>query len=176
MTNAELPIAEEQTNKSNFYKKRSAYLIGLVGVLILAAVALGLFQWHQSDFAISCIQGYWLIADNIFLLIDDTVVRVFKIEFSDAQKKSNMIDLFVDDKSKITYDSILPTDVHQFTVVRSNEAEVKQKHNICTLFNSKKLVLELTPALGLCTIKDSSSDSSIICYKDPVMTLDYFKK
>lgn len=152
------------------HKKR--YALIMIVFVILVVIGIGLFQWHQMRFAESCIQGYWMISDDTFLLIDDCIVRVAKIS-------NGVVNIFQDTDSTISYDfvkTILSSDVHKFNIVRSNKCGSKGTHELNKLFQSKKLILEVTPALGLCTIKDSKSDSSIICYKDPVMTLDYFKK
>ena len=171
-------LTEEQSKfvKSKFYRKGRTRLVALVIVLLLVATGVGLYQWYQMDFADKCIQGYWLISDDTFLLIDDSVIRVVKIVDS-AQSKSNLVYLFEDTKSKISYNSILSTSVHKFTIARSNTSSKKEITNVSNLFESNELILEVTPALGVCTIKHPlDPKASIVGYKDPLMTLDYFKK
>lgn len=163
---------EQSQVEASPYKGKICKKTATCIVILSLICALALFQWCQVDFAESCIQGYWLISDGIFLLIDDNVVKVVNVD------KKTII--FEDTNSKICYNSILATKLHKFSITRSkcsiknNANDDELDRHIRGIFKSDQLLLEVTPALAICKITDPTSELSLLCYKEPQMTYEYF--
>lgn len=165
-------------------------ILVLTLITLIVVVALMLFEYHQRDSSNDSIQGYWMIGDQTFLLIDDDRIVICSIDIPvNAKRSSNNTNSIVHKwfegaPCKFSYKSFLSRKKHTYHIELPNDKGLTISPDAITKYSgvnvavevmkTKQLVLEVVPAIGMCTITNTNNNISMKCYKEPSMTYNHF--
>lgn len=96
-----------------FYKSKIFAIF--ISVVLTTMLSLVLFWYYQSISTYACLQGFWHIGGNSYILIDSGLLRVIELTNEESYKT-----IFEDSDSILRYRSVMPVLSHDYTIELSS--------------------------------------------------------
>ena len=160
-------MSEGESQKTTIPWFQSKTFAIFITILILLIASFTLFWYYQSIYTYALLQGFWHLGGNVYVLIDDNLLRVIEIS-NDGEYTI----LFEDSDVRLDYISILPVLTHTYRLTMSLSNTIKNYKISNNPFNSTEITLNIFPASGVIQItKDDGGEYRMT--KDNAMSVEY---
>jgi len=153
------------------------YCQSILTILLMVGVGYILFIYYQSWYARKVLLGWWHIFDNVYMVIDGSVVQFG--EFSPDPLNANGPPVFniyhQDDNVDFSYKFHVDPNSDSFKMTRSTTNPIKLGNAISHPFNSKEITLRMHVDIGLIIVKNDEDIEQARLTKNNEMTNEYTK-
>lgn len=161
-----LDIEESDNHRQDNVLKPKFYQTRLFAVAIMAIAFICAFWLYQTIVAHVCLQGFWHISGDFYVLIDESLIRFIKL------KQGGEYEILLEDTSVRFKDRLIPSlTSHAYTLTRSNSTTFSIGLVDDHVFNDKNVHFKIYPATGMIEVEKESSVKRLI--KDNAMSSVY---
>ena len=157
---------ESENPTAGHVRKPKLYQTRLFAVAIMTIICVCVFWLYQTIVAHVCLQGFWHISGDYYVLIDESLIRFIKL------KQGGDYDILLEDTNVKFTDRIAPSLIsHSYTLTRSNSDKITISGINDNIFNDQIIHFEISPATGVIEFEKEGSIKRLI--KDNAMSLVY---